>query len=184
MKEAFEDPGGGYRMTSDDHEGSLIAEKPVHDGATPSGNSVQLENLLRLAEFTAEEDYHQRAEKQMKFLGPTLAQEPLSATRAVRALDFYLDHTKEVVIVTPDGKRSDAETLMSEFRRSYVPNRVLSVVQKGGDQEETGKVIPLVSRKHPQKGKATAYVCERGVCRLPTSDPRRFSEQIRKVKEL
>jgi uncharacterized protein YyaL (SSP411 family) len=76
-------------------------------------------------------------------------------------------------------------SLGAELRKSgYVPNRVLSVVQKGEEQEETGKFIPLVSRKYPRKGKATAYVCEEGACQLPTSDPQRFSEQIRKVKQL
>ena len=42
--------------------------------------------------------------------------------------------------------------------------------------------IPLVEGKIAQDGKATAYVCEKRVCQLPTTDPAVFAKQIRQVR--
>ncbi|MCP5115160.1 MAG: thioredoxin domain-containing protein, partial [bacterium] len=40
LAEHYEDPAGGFFLTSDDHEKLLAREKPAYDGAEPSGNSV------------------------------------------------------------------------------------------------------------------------------------------------
>ena len=56
MLEKFEDGDkGGFYLTADDAEELLVRDKPDYDGALPSGNSVALANLLRLAELTDEE---------------------------------------------------------------------------------------------------------------------------------
>jgi uncharacterized protein YyaL (SSP411 family) len=44
--------------------------------------------------------------------------------------------------------------------------------------------VPLVEGKLPRKGQPTAYVCEKRVCELPTTDPRVFADQIHKVQPL
>jgi uncharacterized protein YyaL (SSP411 family) len=45
-------------------------------------------------------------------------------------------------------------------------------------------VVPLVEGKLAQRLKPTAYVCEKRTCELPTTDPRVFAGQIRKVQPL
>jgi uncharacterized protein YyaL (SSP411 family) len=46
------------------------------------------------------------------------------------------------------------------------------------------KLVPLVASKVAQGGKATAYVCEKKVCALPTTDPAIFAKQISQVRPL
>ncbi|MFX1341614.1 MAG: thioredoxin domain-containing protein, partial [Promethearchaeota archaeon] len=48
--------GGGFFFTADDAEDLLVRKKDAYDGAIPSGNSVAMLNLLRLAHVTAESD--------------------------------------------------------------------------------------------------------------------------------
>jgi len=43
---------GGFFLTADDGEELIVRPKEISDGAKPSGNSVQLANLLRLARLT------------------------------------------------------------------------------------------------------------------------------------
>ena len=43
--------------------------KDDYDGAEPSGNSVALLNLLRLAHFTDRADYREAAERTLRALG-------------------------------------------------------------------------------------------------------------------
>ena len=76
----FEDAAaGGFFMTSDDHETLLAREKPVSDGAEPSGNSVQALNLLRLHDFTTDDAYRLRAERTLAALGGALVRAPLDS---------------------------------------------------------------------------------------------------------
>lgn len=86
-------------------------------------------------------------------------------------------------IVTPSGKKSDAEIFLSEFRKKYFPNRILVVSEEGGELERQAEMIPVIKSKIAQNGKTTAYVCEQGFCKLPTSDPQTFSKQIDTVEK-
>ena len=57
MLEIFwDDKGGGFFLTPKDGETLLIRPKEIYDGALPSGNSVALNNLLRLENLTANPD--------------------------------------------------------------------------------------------------------------------------------
>ena len=176
--------GGGFFMTSDDHESLLVREKPAYDGAEPSGNSIAILNLLRLLEFTTNDSYRKRADNAFKAFHKNLTQIPTALSEMVLAVDFYLDKPKELVIVAPKNERSKAAPFMKEFRRLYLPNTVLMVVTEGDELEEHAKTIPLVRGKRALKGNVTAYVCEKGVCKFPARDPKTFSKQIATIEIL
>ena len=185
LRTQFEDRhNGGYFMTADDHESLLAREKPVTDDAVPSGNSIQVMNLFRLAEFTTNETYRKRAEKALKSCSGALSSDPLAVSELLLAVDYYLDTPKEVIIVTPTGSNGAASPLLSTFRGQFLPNRIVVVVPEGDAQMALAKLMPLVVEKQALQGKATAYVCENKRCRLPTSDPKVFIEQLRTVEPL
>jgi len=175
--------GGGFFLTSDDHEALLAREKPGHDGAEPSGNAVALLNLLRLHELTSDDRYRQRAERAFRTFHPALERAPTGLSEMLLAVDFYLDVPKEIVIVVP-ARRSDAEPLLAQLRAVFVPNRVLAVVPEGDALTRLATRVPLVASKVARSGKPTAYVCERRVCELPTSDPAVFARQLAKVSPI
>jgi uncharacterized protein YyaL (SSP411 family) len=174
---------GGFFMTSADHEALLAREKPAYDGAEPSGNSVQALNLLRLHELTTDDRYRRRSDRALEAFGERLAQAPAALSEMLLAADFRLDTPKEVVIVAR-ASRADAEPLLAKLRSAFLPNRVIAVAAEGEDLAAQSRLVPLLREKLSRKGPATAYVCERGVCRLPTADPDVFAEQLRKVEPL
>ena len=175
---------GGFFMTSNDHEDLIAREKPAYDGALPSGNSIAVLNLLRLGEFTNIDRYKKRAEKAlMSFLG-TLNSNPVALSEMLLAVDFFLDSPKEIIVVTPEGEKGKADPFLFEFRKQFLPNRILAVISEGKDLQYHAKVIPLVKGKIAREKKVTAYVCEEGTCKLPTSDPNVFASQIKSVKKL
>ncbi len=184
LERHYEDTSaGGYFLTSDDHEKLIAREKPSYDGAEPSGNSVQALNLLRLEELTTEDRYRRRAERLLRALSGRLSQAPTSLSEFLLAVDFRDDVPKEVVIIAPRS-RQEVEPFLARLRSSYVPNRILAVAVEGKDLEAQGELVALVQGKVAQGGKATAYVCERGVCKLPTTDPDVFARQIQEVSVL
>ena len=173
----YEDPAGGFFLTSDDDEKLLVRHKPSFDGPEPSGNSVAVRNLLRLAELTSSERFRERAERALTTFNGILSEAPAYLSDMLLGVDFALDTPKEIVIVTPHS-RSEAEPLLEQLRRRFVPNRILVVAPQGTALAAAQKLIPLVENKIAQDGRATAYVCEKRVCKLPTADPEVFAGQI------
>jgi uncharacterized protein len=177
----FEDRDhGGFFMTADDGEKLLAREKPNYDGAEPSGNSVQVLNLLRLNELTANDGYRQRAAKAFTAFSDVLTHSSPALSEMLLALDFQYDTAKQVVIVTPKS-RDEAEPFLAEARKVFSPNAVLAVVSQDGSLADLRQLVPITADKVASHGKATAYLCEHNVCQLPTTDPMAFAKQYRKV---
>ncbi len=173
----FDDSGGAYYLTPSDGEKLLVREKPVGDGAVPSGNSVEAMNLLRLYLLTTDEDHRMRAEMTVRAFSEYLARGPTGLGRMLEAVDFMTDRPKEILIVTPHS-HEEAEPFLLELSRVFLPNRVL-VVARASDLETLAVGIPLLKHKRAMGGKTTAYVCEDRVCDLPARDVKTFARQIR-----
>ncbi len=173
----WDDKNGGYFLTANDAEQLLAREKPAYDGAEPSGNAVATHNLLRLAEWTMNASYRQRAQHCLQAFASELKQRPTSMPRLLSALDFFLDRPKEIAIVkaSPDDT---AEPFLAQLRRHFLPNRVLTIVAQGDALATHQQVVPWLEAKRALKGKVTAYVCEQHVCSLPTTDPGIFAKQL------
>lgn len=179
VKSHYEDhEKGGFFTTSDDHEKLLAREKPAYDGAEPSGGSRAVLTLLRFHEFTTDDDYRKRAEKALRFYSSVLEQNPLALSELLLAVDFHADKPKEIIIITPEQKKDTAEPFLAEFRRIFLPNRILAVVSEGPEIEKQAVTIPLLKGKQAIRGQVTAYVCEQGICELPALDVQTFSSQI------
>jgi len=183
LEDHFEDKTeGGFFLTRDDHAELFVREKPAYDGAEPSGNSIHALNLLRLEELgSPDHHYGERAERTLKAFYKTLSSSPSRLSEMLLALDFRYDAPKEIVIVAPKT-RNEADPFLARLRQGYVPNRVLSVVTAGADQDAQSQLVPALRGKIAQRGKATAYVCEHHMCELPTTDPEVFGRQIQKVR--
>jgi uncharacterized protein YyaL (SSP411 family) len=95
------------------------------------------------------------------------------------AVDFATDAEREVVVVWPDGAPVP-EPLIAVLRRTFLPSRALC----GGPEsslERLGRTA-LVAAGKTAAGSATAYVCERGACRLPAISPEKLAAQLATVK--
>jgi uncharacterized protein YyaL (SSP411 family) len=173
----WDSASAGYFMTSDDHEQLLTREKPAYDGATPSGNSLALMNLVRLHALTLNDAYRARAMAQLRFFGDRLERYPTGLSEMLLALQFQLDDPLEIIIVTA-GDRTQAKAFMDVLRETYVPGAVVSVVVEGDELASHAEWLPPLARKTARGGRATAYVCRQGVCRLPVTDARAFAREL------
>jgi len=165
---------GGYFQTAHDAEKLLARDKPDYDGAEPSGNSIIARNLLRLNEYTGNAQYKQRAENIFKWSARTIERRGPAIPAMLSALDMYHSSARQVILVTAPNDLNRELALRKTIREQYLPNRMLVVV-KHQEVEKLAKQIPYVSKKVARNGQTTAYVCELGVCKKPTSDPKELA---------
>ena len=174
----FADPTGGWFMTADDHERLIAREKPIQDGAEPSGTSVALLSALRLHTFTGDESWRTISERALVSLAAPLGENPLALTEALVALDYFTDEAKEIAVIWPhDATAAAARPLLDVLARTFVPNRALAGASEA-DVPALGRLAPFVADKMALNGRPTAYVCVHGRCDLPVHDPEALTELL------
>jgi hypothetical protein len=87
----WDEQGKACYFTSHHHEALLARTKNAYDSVLPSGNSVTVRNLLRLASFSRQSDYRNRARQTLELFVPLIAEAPGGLTNMALALDEYLD---------------------------------------------------------------------------------------------
>ncbi|HEY0386011.1 MAG TPA: thioredoxin domain-containing protein [Pyrinomonadaceae bacterium] len=174
-EEFWDEQEGGYFYTGRSHEELIVRSKDFMDNATPSGNSVAAEVLLRLSTLTGDEEYSRKAVTIFRLMRDMLARYPSAFGRLLAALDFYLSTPLEIVIL---GARDDDKThaLVREVWKNFQPNKV--VVQSVSDDPDAAEMIPLLRERSLINGAATAFVCEHYTCRQPATTPAELSAQL------
>lgn len=162
--------GGGFFYTSDDHEELITRQKDAQDNATPSGNGMAATALLKLARLCGRTDLEVRAVETLDMLSGLLAQFPMAGAQSLIALDFLLGPTHEVAVVDGENSRESAE-MLHEINQRFMPNKVLLRRTAGmADEDVPQSLHTVLAGKTAHNGRATAYVCELGTCRAPTTD--------------
>jgi hypothetical protein len=102
MIDLFWDDGvQGFFDTGRDHEALVTRPRDFFDNATPSGTSVAVDVLLKLALLTDNADYERRATTCLRTLVPFIENAPTAFGRLLAALDFHLSSPQELAIVLP-----------------------------------------------------------------------------------
>ncbi len=90
-------------------------------------------------------------------------------------LDWSLGSTKEIALVGERGSR-DMQALLDSLRGRFMPNKVLVAVTP--DEALEWEDLPVLDGRTMIGGKATAYVCENFVCKLPVTTVEALLEQL------
>jgi uncharacterized protein YyaL (SSP411 family) len=171
----WDDESGGFFQTGDEHEELIARPKELFDEAVPSGNAIAASVLLQLGSLLGEPRYEQHAHATMALVTRALAQYPSAFAAMLNALDLALATPREVAVVG-DLEAPDTRAMLDALDRRWLPN-VIIVAARPDDAEAQGR-IPLLQDRPQQHGKATAYVCERFVCNLPTTDVEEMVRQL------
>lgn len=167
-----DEQNGGFFDTGTDHEELVSRPKDRMDNATPSGNSVMADVLLRLTAFTGEQAYRERADGYLQSLVDVMIQYPQSFGYVLGALDFVLSASKEVAVL---GDKDDKETqeLLACVNERFLPNSVLACAEPT-DRVAT-EAIALLADRPLKDGRATVYVCQNFACQAPVNEVEKLS---------
>jgi uncharacterized protein YyaL (SSP411 family) len=167
-REAFFDTGH-------DQETLVVRPRNLFDNAVPSGTSVAIDWLLRLAVVLGEERYEAAALAALRPMADLMQRYPSGFGRYLSALDFHLGPVAEVALVWRAGERAALAPLLGTVVARYQPNRVVV----GAEEGAAGAAgLPLLAERPTVDGRPTAYVCEHYVCQLPVTDPEALARQL------
>jgi uncharacterized protein YyaL (SSP411 family) len=154
---------GGYFLTADDAEGLIVRPNSTADEATPNPNGVTAANLVRLALFSGQDAWRQRADRLFDGLIPLAAENLFAHLSLLNALDLRLRNAE--VVVTGEGADADA-LIGAALKLPFTARSVLRATH--------AHALPA---NHPAQEKlraaraATAFVCVGERCSLPLHDP-------------
>ena len=169
----WDERGGTFFDTSDEHDRTVARPRSVVDGATPSANAVAADVLLRLALLTGEADHDRRARSILRAAGSALDRHPGQFGRMLAAADRALGEPLDAVIAG-EGGDPRAVTLRRAAATPYAPDLVVAPLPNGSAIARW----PLFEGKPPRDGAPTAYVCRGYACDEPTSDPAKVEAQV------
>ncbi|MHC1756992.1 MAG: thioredoxin domain-containing protein [Methanosarcina sp.] len=175
LLEHFWDPAnGGLYFTANDSESLIFRKKEFTDSAIPSGNSVEMLNLLRLSRIIADPELEETADRLERAFSKLIRKVPSGYTQFLSAFDFRLGPSYEVIISGKPGA-PDTGHMLEELWSYFVPSKVL-IFRPEGENPEIADIAKYTKEQFPIEGKATAYVCQDYECQLPTTET---SEMLR-----
>lgn len=173
MVDKFSDPAGGFFDTPNDGETLLIRPKDVQDNATPSGNALACEALIKLSAFSDKGNYRDLAENALGLVSKFALRYPLGFGRWLTAAQLASGTLKQVAVVGEAGDTS-FQRMLKALRVEYRP----SVVVAASSFHINENAPALLHDRGMVNGKATVYVCEGFVCKQPSTESESIGELL------
>ncbi len=165
---------GGFYYTADDQPTAVARSRSAFDSATPSGTASVAQALLRAGLLLADETLYAAGVETLRAHRPLLADAPSAVPSLVLALQFHLAEPRQIVVV---GAPDDARTKALLAAALWLPASRGTVAHlHAGNRAALTALSPLFEGKSELDGAPAAYVCRRGVCEAPITDPARLRE--------
>ena len=169
----WDDTHGVFHDAPKDGEALAVRARDLMDNATPSGNSLAVELLIRSAHLFGGERHRDIAHRVLDREAGFMARFPAAFGRLLSVLDRTVADPVEIAIV---GARDDARTLalLQAALKPYIPNRTIAGTVPG---EGLPHRLPVLEGRD-RGAEPAAYVCERYACKAPVSDPVALAAQL------
>jgi len=183
MLERFhDDASGGLFFSPAGRPDLIVRQREAYDGAVPSGNSVALSNLLRLARLTAEAKYERAAGEISRAFSRTVGSHPSAFSMFLCGLEMVVDGGQELVIA--GDPESEAVTEMLDVAgRGYEPHLVTILRPAGEDARGVTEIAPFLVEFRGEPGaEATAYLCRGLMCERPVTSVAELKSLLEQVR--
>jgi uncharacterized protein len=171
----WENDSGVFYDTAADAQQLIVRPRDILDNATPSGNSVAVGVMLRLATLTGDADHARRAALVLEGHQEAMARYPTAFGELLGALDFFVGPVTEITLVgTRDAP--DTRALLREVYRRFRP--LAMVIGRDPEDAESPSLSPLFEGREQRAGVATAYVCTGYTCSAPATEPEQLRREL------
>jgi len=171
---------GGFLLAGHDAEQLIAPNRPIQDGAIPSGNSAAALALLKLGRITENRLFTTSGRSVLETCAAFIPRSPTAFTALLLALDVHLGPTQEIVIAGSQAPE-EADALRAELRHHFLPNAVLLFRPFGAAGQSIEALSPFTAGLGPVEGHAAAYVCQNYACQQPVTAPVDFRQILRGI---
>jgi uncharacterized protein YyaL (SSP411 family) len=155
---------GGYYLTADDAEGLILRPHSTNDDATPNHNAIAAHNLIRLAVFTGDDRWRDRAETLIERVLSAAGNALFGQITLLNALDSRLGGAE--IVVTGDAPALVQAALHVPFIRR--------IVLRARSAADLPPSHPAQDKIKAASGPA-AFVCVGERCSLPVTAPEQIA---------
>jgi hypothetical protein len=167
IKEFWDEQNGGFYFTSSKNEELIARQKDVYDGAIPSGNSIALLNLIRLARFKSETRFEKKASELLKYFSGYISKSPSAFSMFMCGLDFLFSSSTEIVIVA-DRNDNDIINGLTFIRSIYNPNKIV-ILKNDNEVQNFTELFPFTNDMKMKDNCTTFFVCRNYACNQPVN---------------
>ena len=175
----FSDPeSGGFFLAGAENARDLpVRPREIYDGATPSANSVALENLSALSRLTGNTEFADRAEALVRAFAGIVERQPSAFAHFLMGADTLRNPTREIVVVGPRD-RDDTRAMLAVLNRTFLPEA--TVLLKSPDTgDRLGELAPFTASMTEKDGRTAAYSCVGFACEAAVVDPAVLAAKLR-----
>ncbi len=163
---------GGYCYTADDADRMIVRTRMIFDQPTPCANGTMIQNLTKLMMATGDQAYADRINGVVNAFGGEAQRAFISTGSYYAGLEFAMT-ALHLVVIGPLNHPKTHELSNAVLGRA-LPNRFLTVVAP----EDSFPAGHPMHGKTMQNGQPTAYVCQRGACSAPITNPVTLSQML------
>jgi uncharacterized protein len=163
---------GGYFLTADDAEGLVVRPSATTDEATPNPNAVAAQNLIRLALFTGQHAWRDKADALFAGIAASAGENLFPHLALLNALDLRL-RAAEIVVTGEDERAGE---LLAAARKLPFLDRVAL---------HASHALPAEHPAHDKIKAATqsaAFICIGETCSLPVGEPDALAAAVRAAR--
>jgi uncharacterized protein YyaL (SSP411 family) len=161
----WEEEQGLFFDTAKDGEELIVRPRESMDNATPSGNSLATELLLRISTLFGQTEYRRIALRTLIREAGAMTRFPSAFGRLLSVLSISLTSPLEVVLVGKAAGEGELADFIEAANRDFLPSRVVA----GGNPENLPP-LPIFEGRGPVDAAVTAYVCRDFTCSLPMTE--------------
>lgn len=179
LNQEFKAPQGAYYLTNGRDPHLILRRCEFYDGAEPSGNAVQAENLLRLGAITGSQEFLPQVEDILRAAKEHIDAYPPGACYHLMALMRYLDTESPTFLISLNEQGEFKEEISKMFAGHYLPHKV--TIWRREEDEELCDFVPWSRDKLPENNKTTLYLCNKKGCNPPLTELPKIWEIIEKL---
>ncbi|MBN2526729.1 MAG: thioredoxin domain-containing protein [Deltaproteobacteria bacterium] len=176
VKKKFLAEDGSYYLADAASTDLIVRPKEFFDGALPSGNSVMLDNLLKLSRMLGNVAMEEAADRLAQAFYKSANRAPEAHTHFMLGLQFAMAPSLEIVVV---GETNDSRTqaLLDAAQNGDSGNRLILQKTQANSAQLTA-LAPYTKDQVALKDAPTAYVCTHRECKAPTHSPDTVKKNI------
>ena len=174
VQDFYDADAGGFFSTAPG-DTLIVRPKDLFDAATPSGNGAAAELLVTLSRYTDNREWEDLALATLTPLQEAMRRYPTGFGSCLVATEKLYATPREIAIF---GDRNDPKTqaLLAVMGEADLTFTAVALLETPDDPLVAR--LPFTQNRGWVNGQPTAYVCERGACRLPVTTPEGLLEQL------